>query len=88
MFDCSRCGACCRVIGCSCYDSETKLCKIYDERPSICRVDVMAEKRGIEKKLYYQITHEACKMLIENEGLLGVSELPVSKYLEKKYERV
>jgi hypothetical protein len=48
----------------------------------------MAEKRGIEKKLYYQITHEACKMLIENEELLGVSELPVAKYLEKKYERV
>jgi hypothetical protein len=48
----------------------------------------MAEKRGIEKKLYYQITHEACKTLIENEELLGVSELPVAKYLEKKYERV
>ena len=83
MFDCSKCGACCKVLGCACYDSETKLCKIYDERPSICRVDVMAEKRGIEKKLYYQITHEACNMLIENEKLLGVSELPVAQYLEK-----
>ena len=88
MFDCSKCGACCKVLGCACYDSETKLCKIYDERPSICRVDVMAEKREIEKKLYYQITHEACNALIENEELLGVSELPVAKYLEKKYERV
>ena len=88
MFDCSRCGACCRVISCSCYDSETKLCKIYDTRPSICRVDEMARKRGIELNLYYQITHEACKMLIENEQLVGVADLPVSKYLEKNSETV
>ena len=90
MFDCSKCGACCKVLGCACYDSETKLCLIYDTRPSICRVDVMAEKVGIEKKLYYKITHEACKQLmdiVDNE-LFSPNQLPVSKYLEKNSEEV
>jgi len=48
-------------------------------------VDVMAEKVGMEKKLYYKITHEACKQLmdiVDNE-LLPPEQLPVSKYLEK-----
>lgn len=42
---CNRCGACCEVLPvmllgkvCEHYDKENKLCKIYNERPDVCRV--------------------------------------------------
>jgi hypothetical protein len=52
-FPCNRCGACCRNVHlaietqfldrgdgcCKHYDEPTNLCSIYDDRPSICRVD-------------------------------------------------
>ena len=37
------------------------------------------------KKMYYKITHEACKRLLDivDNELLSPEQLPVSKYLEK-----
>mgnify|MGYP003932641809 FL=1 len=73
MFDCSKCGACCMAIGCSCFDSKTKLCKIYDERPSICRVDVMIERKhqqtGMDKDILYEMTYNACDVLRKQQGI-------------------
>tara|TARA_Y100000310_G_C20623256_1_gene784477 strand:- start:1378 stop:1623 length:246 start_codon:yes stop_codon:yes gene_type:complete len=75
MFDCSKCGACCMAIGCSCFNTETKLCMMYDERPSICRVDVMVERKhkqtGIDKDTLYEMTYTACKVLQEQEGIFS-----------------
>ncbi|MBQ9480439.1 MAG: YkgJ family cysteine cluster protein [Selenomonadaceae bacterium] len=53
MFDCERCGRCCRRVGrtalgedmalldgsCRYLDKATNLCTIYERRPLICRVD-------------------------------------------------
>lgn len=52
-FPCNCCGACCRNVHlaketrfldrgdgcCRHYDDSSKQCSIYDDRPSICRVD-------------------------------------------------
>ena len=44
-FECDKCGKCCEILypmffgkDCVHYDKETYLCKIYDNRPNICRV--------------------------------------------------
>ncbi len=53
MFACSKCGLCCKSIGvnevyreldrgdgvCKNFDVKTNLCKIYESRPLICRVE-------------------------------------------------
>lgn len=53
MFECERCGQCCRRVGrtilggdlagsdgvCRYLDKTTNLCTIYAERPLLCRVD-------------------------------------------------
>ena len=53
MFPCSKCGQCCKKVGltplakdldrgdgvCRHYDGATRLCRIYQERPLLCRVD-------------------------------------------------
>jgi len=52
-FPCTRCGACCRNVhlaqetqtldrgdgSCLHYDDESKLCRIYANRPAVCRID-------------------------------------------------
>lgn len=57
MFECEKCGACCRLIGktpflksfalptgeCKWLDKGTNLCKIYNKRPDICNIDKMYE---------------------------------------------
>lgn len=35
-FKCTKCGACCWIIGCSSLDPKTNLCKIYEKRPQVC----------------------------------------------------
>ncbi|MBE8954164.1 MAG: YkgJ family cysteine cluster protein [Quinella sp. 2Q5] len=58
MFDCSRCGACCRNIRradfphdldrgdgvCKNFDEATNLCTVYATRPIFCNVDAWYEK--------------------------------------------
>ena len=57
MFECSKCGECCRNVGkseryrhldrgdgvCKKIDDKTNLCRIYGERPIICNVDAFYE---------------------------------------------
>ncbi|MFC4299733.1 MAG: YkgJ family cysteine cluster protein [Castellaniella sp.] len=52
-FPCSQCGKCCEHVGnlaatadldrgdgvCKFYEQTTRQCRIYDQRPDICRVD-------------------------------------------------
>lgn len=52
-FLCNQCGACCRLVSlaketqfldrgdgaCRHFDDQTRLCTIYDTRPSICQID-------------------------------------------------
>lgn len=57
-FPCNACGACCRSLGgvsiyaeldrgdgvCRHLDDESNLCRIYAERPTICRVSDMYDR--------------------------------------------
>lgn len=47
-------------------DEKTNLCKIYETRPEICRVDVMYDKYFKEKyskEEFYQLNIDSCKKL-------------------------
>lgn len=81
-FPCYKCGACCMNVDksvhtkfldrgdgiCSEYDTNTKLCKIYDKRPDICRIDLQYKRHYSEEyswNEFVQINLEACKRLEE-----------------------
>ena len=79
MFFCDRCGLCCRNIshilqlkefdngdGICRYLLPNNLCAIYNNRPEVCRVDVMYEryyKLKISKTEFYKINAEICDWL-------------------------
>jgi Fe-S-cluster containining protein len=50
-------------------DRDTKLCKIYDDRPKICRVDYMQNESGFPKDVYYKYSVKACEILIKRHGI-------------------
>ena len=66
---CNKCGLCCQVanpftgIGRCPKLTDDNKCSIYDTRPDICRVDVMAKKRGIPKFEAYAANIKACSVL-------------------------
>ncbi len=83
MFECNKCGMCCRNLQNSVlYDELNRgdgicrylngnLCSIYEERPLICRVDDFYNvylKDEISLLDYYKLNYDACNML-KNEGV-------------------
>ena len=71
-FKCEKCGTCCRSVKCE-HLTDDNLCKIYDTRPTICRVDrVYRIKKRHDKSLtwrkYIRMSHEACAKLREAEA--------------------
>ena len=82
MFECSKCGCCCRNLKMSeiyseldrgdgvCKYLEGNLCSIYDRRPDICRVDKCYDlffKDSISLKDYYKLNKEMCRKLKDLE---------------------
>lgn len=78
IFNCVKCGICCQHVCspdiaavdgvCVNYDSDTKLCKIYDTRPLICRVDEGYDayfKDALSIEEYMKANYDACKKLID-----------------------
>lgn len=79
VFPCSQCGACCRKVGnshltrlldrgdgvCRHLDTKTELCLIYEDRPSICRVDesylMFSQQMSLEQ--YYAANIAVCNTL-------------------------
>lgn len=67
MFNCSKCGICCRLVGrskkgvkldrgdgvCKHFDENTNLCTIYFQRPLECNVD-----NYFEEKLFGKISRD------------------------------
>lgn len=53
----------CEMLG------EDNRCKIYGERPLICRIDDLIEHFGLDKEEYYRQNIAACNLLIDNLGL-------------------
>lgn len=82
MFNCSKCGCCCRHLDRSelykdldrgdgvCKYLEDNICSIYETRPLICRVDDCYDRifsELISKEEYYSLNEEACKILQDQE---------------------
>jgi Fe-S-cluster containining protein len=74
-FDCSGCGACCRMVGALPamheYDrgdgackhlTDSNTCAIYESRPSLCRVDLM-KPSALTDAYWHELNHEACERL-------------------------
>lgn len=82
MFNCSKCGQCCRNLrlnklydslddgtGCCKYLKGNE-CSIYDERPLLCNVDKCYElyfSDVMTVEEYYKINFQACEMLKKRE---------------------
>ena len=79
-FPCNRCGACCRNVHlaketrfldrgdgcCRHYDEPTQLCSIYENRPSICRVDeqyVINYQAFMTWEAFVEVNVQACNKL-------------------------
>ena len=82
MFECDRCGCCCRSLDKNslyaqldrgdgvCIYLDGDQCSIYNDRPLICRIDECYDRffSGImSKEDYYRVNYEACKRLKEME---------------------
>ncbi len=80
MFQCERCGQCCRHLDRSeiykelnrgdgvCIYLKNNLCSIYETRPILCRVDESYEyyfKELYSKQEYYELNYKACKKIKE-----------------------
>lgn len=82
MFECDKCGSCCRNLHLSklfadldrgdgiCKYLDGNLCSIYKERPLKCRVDDSYNalfKETMSLDEFYRINQEMCKILKEME---------------------
>lgn len=82
MFQCDRCGCCCRHLDLSeeyadlnrgdgiCRFLEGNLCTIYETRPLKCRVDDSYHavyKDIMSYDTYYRLTYESCNILKKME---------------------
>ena len=78
MFECDKCGCCCRNVDKNeiyasldrgdgtCKYLVGNLCSIYETRPIMCRVDEAYDrffKNTWSREVYYQINKDACEKL-------------------------
>lgn len=96
-FLCSGCGACCLTAGgrfglpdrgdgvCANYDDKTTKCKIYDNRPDICKMDKFYLKTKkyipfIGEKWFYKLNTKACHILIDKYNIDKKYKIPLKDY--------
>jgi Fe-S-cluster containining protein len=66
-FDCNKCGACCKVIGCP-YLTDDNMCSVYDKRPFLCDTKKMFDavhSKTMTKQEYFNKAKIACNQLKE-----------------------
>ena len=85
-FPCTQCGECCRRVSqspatapldrgdgtCRHFDDDARSCRIYEERPALCRIDEGFEttfKLFMSKERYYAENAEWCNRWQEEKGL-------------------
>ena len=85
MFPCERCGLCCQNVGhspfgkslalangvCKYFNSKTKLCIIYYNRPFFCNIDAVYNKfyrDKMSKNMFFQLNKNICKSLQEADS--------------------
>ncbi|WP_233707729.1 YkgJ family cysteine cluster protein [Helicobacter aurati] len=85
-FPCTICGACCKNIAgivelaaydagngiCKHLDSQSNQCRIYDNRPEVCRVDLLYDRvyaKYFSKDEFYSLNIQSCRVLQEKENV-------------------
>lgn len=78
MFECNRCGECCRNLNKAdiykeldrgdgiCKYLKGDDCSIYEDRPLLCRIDECYDvffKEQYSKQEYYELNYEVCRKL-------------------------
>ncbi|WP_240996189.1 YkgJ family cysteine cluster protein [Pseudomonas viridiflava] len=78
MFPCTKCGLCCKNLDkssiysgldrgdgtCVNFDSASNLCKIYEDRPLICKIDAYYERylsASMTRNEYIAVNIQSCK---------------------------
>jgi Fe-S-cluster containining protein len=86
-FPCNRCGLCCQHVGlapetrfldrgdgaCRHLDTVSKDCRIYEQRPDICRVDrqyTLNYSRSLSWEQYVALNLEVCSALQARTSLI------------------
>lgn len=83
MFQCNKCGQCCRNLNKSdlykeldrgdgvCKYLKENQCSVYEDRPLLCRIDECYEKffnKQYTLDEYYKLNYEVCKRLQKRKG--------------------
>ena len=85
-FKCVQCGICCRNIHlveelksfdlgngvCKYLDTETNLCRIYEERPEICNIEKSFDnyyKNFMSEDEYLELNYKGCQLLWEQKKI-------------------
>lgn len=91
-FPCTKCGACCRRVGSSPYSEHLagrdgrcrhlnadNTCSIYEQRPDVCRVDLMLERFGIPKHFGYEANAALCNRWMREDGMKTFVSLTINE---------
>lgn len=96
-FPCTKCGICCQNIqgidalakldrgdGCCIhYDTENRLCTIYEERPLLCNIELAYEKifkKSMSKKDFHLLNAKACNELQEMHQTPSTYRINIGQY--------
>ncbi|MEE1922479.1 YkgJ family cysteine cluster protein [Pseudomonas sp. 148P] len=88
-FPCNQCGLCCQHVHmaeetrfldrgdgtCRHYDAASKRCRIYEERPDICRVDLQFTQRYARQfswDEYVRLNMEICDYLQQQHAAVAI----------------
>ncbi len=82
MFECDKCGCCCRHLDKSelykeldrgdgiCRYLEGNICSIYETRPILCQIDLSYDlyfRQYLDREQYYRLNKAACQKLKKEE---------------------
>ena len=84
-FPCTQCGCCCRRVGDAlkqgiefpygakedgaCEMLENNMCKVYNDRPTVCNIDSVIKLLGQDKQEYYKESIRLCNKMMNEDGI-------------------
>lgn len=81
-FPCTKCGACCRRVGLSPFAEDLadrdgscrhlnadNTCSIYEQRPDVCRIDLMLDRLAIPQQFGYEANAALCNKWMREDGM-------------------
>ena len=62
-------GSCVHLVG--------DRCSIYQTRPSVCRIDEMIERRGMDRQATYDANATICNAMMDEDGVDPSKRIPL-----------